>query len=137
MDELDITQAIKDIIESENTEDAQKFINDLYRVYQRFNQTSNRVLRVLRQFMPNNRAKTGLAECILGFIETSECVTYNEICNYVHREFEYTVTNKSISDSIYRLKKVEQITSFYDRKRKCKVYKKSKYAVDNNSTTIY
>jgi hypothetical protein len=135
MDEL--TDAIKELIDSEDTENAYQFLEDLYTVYSRFNQTSNRVLRVLRQFMPNKRAKIGLAECIIGVVEEFGPITFVQLADYIHKEFEYTVTNKSISDSLYRLTKTDQLIRYFDRTAKQHKYKLKSTSIPNSPTTIY
>ena len=127
MENKQVTQLVNEIIESEDYEKAQEFLDQLYKQYLDFSNLSNRVLKALRLYLPHKNAKIGLGNFVVSlFNQHGTKLTAKEIQKVVTEEFEYSVTPKAVNDSLYFLVRNKQLTRFYDvRKKKNYYYKKS------------
>lgn len=124
---FDIIKDIQEIIGSEKLEDADKFLNELYIIFSKFSLMSNRVLRVLKKYMPYGTAKIGLSMYLSDLIEKRGPISYKEIKETVNEEFEYTVTSKAITDSLSYLTKGKEfpdIVRYFDASKPGYRYKK-------------
>lgn len=108
MDKHKLDDLFAKIDSVEEIENIELLTEELWEVYHKFSELSNRVMRVFRRYMPSKNARIGLSSYILSLFDEHDELTREEIANLMG-EFEYTVTPKNVTDSLYFLTKTKRI----------------------------
>ncbi len=116
-----ILRELIDALESTSSADLFDFIRALEDIYKRFSDRSNRVLRALRRFMPDNRGKLYIGDHIIQLLEEYGPLPIKELIRLTIDTFEYTVTPRTIYSSVYNLIKSKRIVRYYDTGRRKKM----------------
>lgn len=112
-----------EIDDAEEIENIEELTQELWEVYHKFTELSNRVLRVFKRYMPGKNTRTGLSDYILSLFDEHNALTREEIANLV-ADFEYTVSPKSVTDSLYFLTQTGRLLRFVEVKTGNRTYRK-------------
>jgi len=104
-----------EIDEQEEIENIEELVNELWDVYHRFSELSHRVMRVFKRYMPGKNERIGLSNYILTLFDKHEKLTRQDIMEYlIIGDFEYTISSKSLTDSLYFLLKTNRLIRYKD-----------------------
>lgn len=104
-----------EIDSQEEIENIGELVNELWDVYHRFSELSHRVMRVFKRYMPGKNERIGLSHYILSLFDKHEKLTRENIMEYLMTgDFEYTVSQKSLTDSLYFLTKTNRLDRYMD-----------------------
>ena len=127
-DVINTVNVANQILEGDEYESAEEFINELYDLFENFSNMSHRVLRALKLQMPHKNAKIGLSNFIQNLMDEhgETGLDRKAIAKHVQEGFEYTVTQKAITDSLSFLVNNSKISRYWDMNTKKNMYKKIK-----------